>query len=64
MKNFTFYNPTKIFFGKNSITYLEEQISDRFNNILIVYGSGRIKKNGLYDSVINILKKRIKSILN
>lgn len=60
MKDFIFYNPTKIFFGKNSITNLEEQISDRFNNILIVYGSGRIKKNGLYDSVINILKKKNK----
>ena len=61
MRNFKFYNPTKIFFGKNSIVNLEEQLSDEFNNILIVYGGGSIKKNGLYDSVVDILKKMKKN---
>lgn len=61
MNNFSFYNPTRIFFGENSITNLSNQIKE-YNNILITYGFGSIKKNGLYDSVISILKSENKNI--
>lgn len=47
MENFKFYNPTKIFFGKESIVNLETQLSDVFNNILIVYGGGSINHFGI-----------------
>lgn len=61
MNNFNFYNPTKIFFGENSITNLAEQIKD-YKKILLAYGGGSIKKNGIYDAVIQILKKENKKI--
>lgn len=57
MKNFTFYNPTKIYFGENSIENLEEEISNKYKNILLVYGSGSIKKEGIYIDVVKILEK-------
>lgn len=61
MNNFIFYNPTKIFFGKGSITNLSAEINC-YKNILITYGGGSIKKNGIYDDVIKILKSKGKNI--
>lgn len=58
MRNFTFYNPTAIFFGKGVINQLEEQIPKDVNNILVVYGGGSIKKIGLYDQLIRKLYKK------
>lgn len=55
MKNFNFYNPTRIIFGKNSIAKLGELLGD-YNNILIIYGGGSIKQNGVYDQVVNALE--------
>ncbi len=55
MKNFNFYNPTRIIFGKNSIAKLGELLSD-YNNILLIYGGGSIKQNGVYDQVVNALE--------
>lgn len=54
MENFSFINPVKIIFGKNSIHKIAEEIPEN-NNVLIVYGGGSIKKNGVYDQVINAL---------
>ncbi len=56
MLNFDYIVPTKIFFGKGKIEELAGQIKEYAGRILLVYGEGSIKKNGLYDIVINILK--------
>ena len=60
MENFTYQNPTKLIFGKDQLSELKNEISQYGNKILLVYGGGSIKKNGLYDKVISLLKNRIK----
>lgn len=62
MNKFEFYNPTKIIFGENSINKLSELIRPFGKNIMITYGGGSIKKNGIYNSVIDILKSENKNI--
>ncbi len=57
MKNFNFAAPTKILFGKNKTDELAEEIKLYGNKVLFAYGAGSIKKTGLYDKVINQLKK-------
>jgi len=55
MRNFNFMAPTKILFGKNKVNELAGEL-EGYKNILFVYGSGSIKKNGLYDKVVDQLK--------
>ncbi len=56
MNNFTFYNPVKIVFGKETISQLESLLPvDK--KILLIYGGGSIKKNGVYDQVVNATKR-------
>lgn len=57
MNNFIFQNPTKLVFGKGQIELLPELIPDDVN-LMITYGGGSVKKNGIYDQVINALKGR------
>jgi NADP-dependent alcohol dehydrogenase len=57
MNNFSFYNPVRIHFGKNQIDKLAEEISG-YNKIMLTYGMGSIKRNGIYDRVISILKDK------
>lgn len=54
--DFMYYNPTKIYFGKNSLKNLATELNNYGKNILLVYGKGAIKKIGLYDELIKILK--------
>lgn len=55
MQNFVFHNPTKILFGKGKIPLIGEETVEYGKNVLLVYGSGSIKKNGLYEQVIQSL---------
>jgi NADP-dependent alcohol dehydrogenase len=55
MKNFEFYNPVKVIFGKDQLTKLSKLIPKE-KKILMLYGGGSIKKNGVYDQVTEILK--------
>ena len=55
MENFNYYNPVKILFGKGKIAEVSNQIP-KDARILITYGKGSIKKNGIYDQVIASLK--------
>lgn len=54
--NFTYYNPTKLYFGGGSVASLRDELPKYGPNIVLVYGSGSIKKNGIYDQVTAILK--------
>lgn len=56
MNNFEFKNPTKIIFGKDSIEKLESEIPNKAK-VLLLYGGGSIKKNGIYDQVKKALSK-------
>lgn len=60
--NFTYYNPTKIYFGEEALSNLHEELKKYGSNIVLVYGGGSIKKNGLYDQVIEILKEEEKNV--
>ena len=55
MLNFEFQNPTKLIFGKGSIAKIERQFS-RPTKIMLTFGGGSVKRNGVYDQVINALK--------
>ena len=60
--NFTYSNPTKLYFGKESLNGLNEELPKYGKNVLLIYGGGSIKKTGLYDEVIKILKANNKEI--
>jgi NADP-dependent alcohol dehydrogenase len=55
MKNFNFYNPVRILFGKGKIAEIGKYIPENAR-IMITYGGGSIMKNGVYDQVIAALK--------
>ena len=55
MYNFMFYVPTRIYFGKGQISHLSE-LKNYGTKVLLVYGGGSIKRNGIYDSAMQILK--------
>jgi alcohol dehydrogenase YqhD (iron-dependent ADH family) len=56
MLNFTFYSPTRILFGQNQIQNLAQEIKPYASKVLLVYGKGSIKKNGIYAAVTDQLK--------
>lgn len=57
MENFNYSIPTKIFFGEGKIEVLGKEIKKYGSKVLLAYGGGSIKKIGLYDKVVNILKE-------
>jgi butanol dehydrogenase len=57
MLNFNYSIPTKIFFGKDKINVLGKQLKEYGSKVLLVYGGGSIKRNGLYAKVISILNE-------
>ncbi|MBR3592990.1 MAG: iron-containing alcohol dehydrogenase [Clostridia bacterium] len=58
MLDFEYYTPTKVFFGKGREKEVGKIISQYgYKKIMLQYGKGSIKKNGLYDCIINLLKE-------
>ncbi|MFN3691272.1 MAG: iron-containing alcohol dehydrogenase [Fervidobacterium sp.] len=56
MKNFVFHNPTKLIFGKGTVEKIGEYIKkDGIKSVLLLYGSGSIKRNGVYEKVVRSL---------
>ncbi len=60
--NFTYCNPTKLYFGKDALDGLRAELPKYGKNVLLVYGGGSIKKNGIYDKVLAILKENGKNV--
>lgn len=60
--NFTYCNPTKLYFGKGALDGLNAELPKYGKNVLLVYGGGSIKKNGIYDKVVAALKANGKEI--
>lgn len=60
--NFTYSNPTKLYFGEDSVKSLNEELPKYGERVLLVYGGGSIKKNGIYDQVIRILADNGKTV--
>lgn len=64
MNNFIFENSTKVYFGKDCVKeYLSYLAGKHGDKVLLAYGSGSIKKNGIYDEVKDILEKAGKEII-
>ena len=61
--NFSYLNATKLYFGDDSLKYLNEELPKYGKNVQLVYGGGSIKKNGIYDDVVRILKENGKTII-
>ncbi|SFS77097.1 iron-containing alcohol dehydrogenase [Marininema halotolerans] len=57
MDTFTYHNPTRLVFGKGTLEKLKEEIPSHAKRILIVYGGGSIKRSGLYEQILSILKE-------
>ncbi len=60
--DFTYCNPTKLYFGKNALDGLKEELPKYGKNVLLVYGGGSIKKNGIYDRVMAVLNECGKTV--
>lgn len=60
--NFTYCNPTKLYFGEDSLEALNTELPKYGNNIVLIYGGGSIKRNGIYDAVMKILNEQKKNI--
>lgn len=61
--NFSYHNPTKLYFGKNALDFLNYELPKYGSTVQLIYGGGSIKKNGVYDKVVEILKKNGKTIV-
>lgn len=60
--NFTYCNPTKLYFGKDALDGLNAELPKYGKNVLLVYGGGSVKKNGIYDKVVSVLKANGKEV--
>lgn len=60
--NFSYSNPTKIYFGKDSLQNLHDELPKYGPNVMLIYGGGSIKKNGIYDQIIEILRANGKAV--
>ncbi len=56
MNDFIFHNPDKVYFGKGQINNLPQELLQFGKKVLLVYGGGSIKKNGIYDEIVSLAK--------
>lgn len=61
--NFKYHNPTKLYFGEESLNYLKDELQNYGERVLLNYGSGSVKRNGIYDEVVAILREGGKTII-
>lgn len=60
--NFSYCNLAKLYFGDQSLDYLNTELPKYGKNVVLIYGGGSIKKNGIYDDVIKILEAQGKNV--
>lgn len=61
--NFKYHNPTKLYFGNQSLKFLNQELPEYGHNVVLIYGGGSIKKNGIYQAVMDILTKNNKNVV-
>lgn len=61
--NFEYANPTKLYFGEDSLRYLNIELPKYGQTVMLTYGGGSIKKNGIYDQVVELLKANGKMVV-
>lgn len=52
LENFTYCNPTRLYFGENALKNLTGELTKYGKNVLLAYGGGSIKRSGLYNQVV------------
>lgn len=57
MNDFVYDIPVKVYFGKDQLCHLGEELKKYGQKVLLVYGGGSIKRNGLYDKIIEQFKE-------
>ena len=60
--SFSYCNPTKLYFGAGAVEYFNDEFPKYGKNVVLIYGAGSIKKNGIYDKVCEILKANGKCV--
>lgn len=61
--NFSYANPTKLYFGKDALSFLPGELANYGDRVALVYGGGSIKRNGIYDQIMDILKQAGKEVI-
>ena len=61
--NFSYQNATKLYFGEDALSFLNEELPKYGKTVQLIYGGGSIKKNGVYDAVVDILKSNGKTVV-
>ena len=61
--NFTYNNPTKLYFGEDAIGHLTEELNKYGPTVMLSYGGGSIKRNGIYDAVAAALREAGKTVV-
>lgn len=65
VKDFVYQMPVKVYFGENSVKrYLKDELKHYGKNIMLAYGQESIKRNGIYDEVIEVLRECEKNIID
>lgn len=54
---FIYCNPTKVYFGHDAMSHIHEELPRWGKNVLLVYGGGSIKESGIYDKVVDEIRK-------
>lgn len=57
MHDFTYSIPTTVFFGQGKLAKLGPALREKGSKVLLIYGGGSIKRTGLYDEVLNLLRE-------
>ena len=60
--NFSYSNPTRLYFGDNALVFLAEELQNYGRRVMLTYGGGSIKRNGVYDDVLRILTEAGKEV--
>ncbi len=60
--NFSYKNATKLYFGEDSLQYLNEELPKYGTNVVLIYGGGSIKRSGIYDAVRKLLAENGKNV--
>ena len=61
--NFSYKNATKLYFGEDSLGYLNDELPKYGRTVMLIYGGGSVKKNGIYDAVMKLLIENGKTVV-
>ena len=61
--NFIYHNPTKLYFGEDAMNHLIDELKNYGPTVMLSYGGGSIKRNGIYDAVVAALKTAGKTVV-